>query len=104
MDSNLHFGGVHIDVNLLRINLKMKHCKGKFMLHQIIAISLFQGFAYGIVFYEPSVYKVDLKVPVGTIALRFPDITRDLKAAALRMEGKRRLRHLSAVNTVDDLL
>lgn len=57
---------MYIHINPIRINRKMKQGKGEFMLHQICLISCLQPFGEQRALNITSVYKEELKVPVGT--------------------------------------
>ena len=103
VESYFHLGRMHIDINAGRIKSQMQDCEGELVHHKILFVSLFQSLAHDLVFDISAVHKEYLKVPVGAVYGRFPEIPLKDHPALFCFKRYNAYRDVSSVYPVDDL-
>ena len=86
--------GVHSD---------MEHAQRKLVLHQIFLIPLLHRLGYHVASYKPSVYKIDLKVAVGSDLHRLSQIALHADPLLFCLYGNQLSGYVPSVDAVDHL-
>ena len=93
-----------IDVDELRLHLKMQQRKRIFMLHHVALIAVLDGLCYDAAFDISSIDKIIFKIPVPSGDHRLSDEAGNSEPVGLHVDGNQVCGNLPAVNRVDDVL
>ena len=105
-EADLHFGGMDVDVHVLRRHGQVQDSKGKAVLHEVCPIAFFKPCGELFAAQHAAVDKEGLKAPAGSADLGSAQKSIQLHAGfgIFRMDRDDGAGGLAAVDTVDQLL
>ena len=104
LDPDLHFGGMHIHINLFWIYGNVQHGKRKLMLHHILSVAFFQCLGQQIIPYKSSIHKEQLIGSAGTVDLRLSNVAADMAEISFFFKRDHTICHFPSIDPVDHFL